>query len=82
MQCYGCMYHHRGMTEYGQDQPDECARIGELAHIMDDGQVAEQLIIILESMAFKLSELNNCPFFKTTVPRQRRSITDLAQVAK
>lgn len=35
----------------------------------------DALVLILETMAFRLSELNNCPFHEDSTPR--RSILDL-----
>lgn len=78
MQCPGCLNFYRSTTEYGQVQPDECQRMSEVTNVMEDGNAAEQITIILEAMVFKLSELNNCPFYQSKTPN-RRSILDLKE---
>lgn len=74
MQCYGCLHFVRETTEYGNTQPPECRRMEPIMSDMEDGRGAEQISIVLEQLLFKLSELNNCPFFDSG---KRRSILDL-----
>lgn len=64
MQCYGCTHYVRESIEYGQMEQPECKRVGIVMDVMEDGEAAEQITMLFEAMAFKLSELNNCPFYE------------------
>ncbi len=76
MQCYGCKHYVKPTTEYGCNQPAECRRMEVVAKTIDGD--TDALVLILETMAFRLSELNNCPFYEDSAPR--RSILDLRKM--
>lgn len=82
MQCHSCTHFECSSTEYGMTSPDVCNRMLPITNCMED-EAAEQIVIVLEAMAFKLAALNNCPFYKNkNEALMRRSILDLKPLVK
>lgn len=79
MQCLNCTNYHKEMMSYGQYEPAECEHTNKIIEVMEDGEAAEVIAAALSALAFKLSDLNNCPFFEDKYKKQRQqSIIDLA----
>lgn len=69
--CHGCKHFEAGLydNDTGYSDRDSCEYVGKL---YVDGECTEQVAIVLEGILFKLSELNNCPFYQ----EPRRSLTE------